>query len=98
MPTPEERAQKVVTEWLNTYGAMYHDLVAMIAAAIAETEAIAIAEERAVCRALALSFASEDGYGSDDEGGKDAAFVARAIADLILAEAEEAEAGERDNA
>ena len=40
---PEERAQKVVTKWLNTYGAMYHDLVAMIAAAIAEAEAEAAA-------------------------------------------------------
>ena len=42
MKSPEERAQKVVTEWLNTYGAMYHDLVIMIAAAIAEAEAAAI--------------------------------------------------------
>ena len=44
---PEERAQKVVTKWLNTYGAMYHDLVAMIAAAIADAEAAARREAEA---------------------------------------------------
>ena len=38
---PEERAQKLFNEWYEDPKAMFHELVAMIAAAIAEAEAAA---------------------------------------------------------
>ena len=54
IPTPLERAQKVFDDWVATEGASWEELVAMIAAVIAEAEAEAAAERELVLGEAAI--------------------------------------------